>query len=236
LPSSDPLRTGTFWLNNGVLIQSGKVLATVFTGTGLSFGSVIASSVTDLSKHLTLHANAGIGLNVTTGRLNFVTATASSQVHVIGGTDVLTLTNTDAILTKPLTLPNTAPSAPTHAASKAYVDGQITVARNNARLQVQWTNSNVSDDTVWLSYDTPYSGTINSLTYFTGNGSFNVAIQINGISVTGLSAVAVSSATAATVNATAAKTFTAGQRITALITGSTGSPTDALLSLNVTWS
>ena len=109
--------------------------------------------------------------------------------------------------------------------------------RNAARLQAQWQNAAVvSDDTVWLCFDAPYAGTVNSLTYFTGNGSFSVAVQINGVSVTGLGAVAVSSATPATANATAANTFTAGQRITAVITGSTGAPTDALLSLAVTWS
>src|SRR6187551_3819467 len=92
--------------------------------------------------------------------------------------------------------------------------------RDKARLQAQWQNAAVvSDDTVWLCFDAPYAGTVNSLTYFTGNG-----------------AVAVSSATPATTNATAANTFSAGQRITAVITGSTGSPTDALLSLAVTWS
>ncbi len=110
-------------------------------------------------------------------------------------------------------------------------------ARNAARLQAQWQNAAVvSDDTVWLAFDAPYAGTINSLTYFTGNGSFTVNIQINSVSVTGLGAVAVSSATPATTNATAANVFTQGQRITAVITGSTGAPTDALLSLAVTWS
>jgi len=109
--------------------------------------------------------------------------------------------------------------------------------RDKARLQAQWQNAAVvSDDTVWLCFDAPYAGTVNSLTYFTGNGSFTVNIQINGVSVTGLGAVAVNSATPATTNATAANVFTAGQRITAVITGSTGAPTDALLSLAVTWS
>jgi hypothetical protein len=109
--------------------------------------------------------------------------------------------------------------------------------RDKARLQAQWQNAaTVSDDTVWLCFDTPYAGTVNSLTYFTGNGSFVVSIQINGTPVTGLGAVAVSSATPATTSATAANVFTAGQRITAVITGSTGAPTDALLSLAVTWS
>jgi len=59
---------------------------------------------------------------------------------------------------------------------------------------------------------------------------------VNGTTVTGLSAVAVSSSTPATATATALNVFAAGDNITAVITGSTGSPTDALLSLAVTWS
>jgi hypothetical protein len=94
----------------------------------------------------------------------------------------------------------------------------------------------VSDDTVWLCFDTPYAGTVKSLTHFTGNGSFTVNIQINGVSVTGLGAVTVNSATPTTLNATAANTFPEHARVTVVITGSTGSPTDALLSLAVTWS
>jgi hypothetical protein len=108
--------------------------------------------------------------------------------------------------------------------------------RNAARLQAQWQNAaTVSDDTVWW-WDMPYAGIISTLKYFTGNGSFTVAIQINGATVTGLSAVAVSSSTPATATATALNVFAKGDNITAVITGSTGSPTDALLSLAVTWS
>lgn len=117
------------------------------------------------------------------------------------------------------------------------IQGIPGTSRNAARLQAQWQNAAVvSDDTVWLVYDAPYGGTINSLTYFTGNGSFVVSIQINGTPITGLGAIAVLSATPATTNASGLNTFAAGARITAVITGSTGSPTDALLSAAVTWS
>ena len=132
------------------------------------------------------------------------------------------------------------PAGPTGATGRNRRDrGHRTTgtSRNTAKLQAQWvTGAIVANDTVCLAYDAPYNGTINALTYFTGNGSFSVAIQINGTNVTGLSAVSVSSATPATATATAANTFTAGQRITAVITSATSSPTDALLSLAVTWS
>ncbi len=124
--------------------------------------------------------------------------------------------------------------------STQWVPATSTVAmpapRNAARLQAQWQNAaTVSDDTIWW-WDMPYGGTINTLKYFTGNGSFTVTWQINGVTVTGLSGVAVSSSTPATATATAANTFPAGANVSVVITGSTGSPTDALLSLAVTWS
>jgi hypothetical protein len=124
--------------------------------------------------------------------------------------------------------------------STQWVPATSTVAmpapRNLARLQAQWQNAaTVGDDTVWW-WDMPYAGTISTLKYFTGAGSFTVAIKVNGTTVTGLSAVAVSSSTPATATATALNVFAAGDNITAVITGSTGSPPDALLSLAVTWS
>jgi hypothetical protein len=132
------------------------------------------------------------------------------------------------------------PAGPTGATGPAGAtgpQGPAGTSRNTARLQAQWvTGAVVSNDTVWLAYDAPYAGAVNSLTYFTGSGSFNVAIQIGGVNVTGLSAIAVASATPATANATAANTFAAAARITAVITSASGSPTDALLSLAVTWS
>jgi len=121
------------------------------------------------------------------------------------------------------------------AANPAWATGAA--PRNAARMQAQWVSGAVvANDTIWFAYDAPYAGTINSMTYLTGAGSFTVAVQINGVSVTGLGAIAVSSATPATASATAANTFTAGQRITAVITAATGSPTGAVLSLAATWS
>lgn len=111
------------------------------------------------------------------------------------------------------------------------------VARTAARLQLQWASGGVvANDTLYFAYDAPYAGTINSMTYFSTTGSFTASVRINNVSVTGLSAVSVNSATPATTNATAARTFTVGQRLSVVITGATGSPTGALLSLNATWS
>jgi len=112
----------------------------------------------------------------------------------------------------------------------------VPVVRNSARLQAQWINAAVvGNDTVWLCYDTPYAGTVNSLLYFTGSGNFTVAVQINDVSVGSMEAISVSLSTPTTITASGA-TFPIHSKITAVITGSTGAPTDALLSLAVTWS
>ena len=135
------------------------------------------------------------------------------------------------------------PVLPFDAATKQYVDAQISggpapVSRNDARLQAQWpTGTTVANCTVYF-YDMPYAGTVDTLRYFTGVGSFTVAVQINGVNVTGLSAVAVSSSTPAIGTASGANTFAKGARVTFVITGvsTTPAPTDALLSAAVTWS
>lgn len=109
-------------------------------------------------------------------------------------------------------------------------------ARNNGKLLAQWVSGAiVANTTVYMAYKVPYNGTVDSLDYFTGNGSFVVAIKINGTNVTGLSAVTVNSSTPANTSASGANTFIAGDTVTAVISSSTSSPTDAVLNLNVTW-
>ena len=156
-------------------------------------------------------------------------------------TGTVTLTSLD--VTNALTFTPYNATNPSNYTTKTYVDGAIAAlpappaARNTAKLQAQWvTGAIVANDTIWFAYDAPYNGTITGMTYFTGAGSFSVAVQINGTSVTGLGTITVTSAIATTTPATALNTFTAGQRITGVITAATGSPTDALLSLAVTWS
>lgn len=113
----------------------------------------------------------------------------------------------------------------------------IGTPRNQARMQIQWvTGAVVTADTFYFVYSAPYAGTINSLTYFAGTGSFTLAVNINSTPVTALSAVSVNSATPATTAATGANTFHAGDIIEGVITSPSGSPTDVLLLLNATWS
>lgn len=109
--------------------------------------------------------------------------------------------------------------------------------RSSVTMELQWTSGAiVTNDTVYFVYSPPYGGTVNSLTYFTGAGSYSVDVKINGVGVGALTGISVSSSTPATVSATSANTFTAGQAIIAAITAATSDPTDTMLVLSVTWS
>ncbi len=112
----------------------------------------------------------------------------------------------------------------------------------SVRMQLQWTSGAVvSNDTTYFVWNAPYNGTVNSLAYFTGAGSFTVSVNIGttpsaaGTPITGLGSLTVSSSTPTTTNATALNTFVAGQSVAAIVTGTTGTTMDVLLSLNVTW-
>lgn len=110
-------------------------------------------------------------------------------------------------------------------------------ARDVGAISVPWgPGSVVQDGTYEIMYKLPYAGTITSMDYYAGTGSFSVALKLNGTNITGLSAVSVASSTPANTAASAANTFAASARLTAVITGTTGSPTPAMLFVNVTWS
>jgi len=154
-----------------------------------------------------------------------------------GGSTGLTLTGSVTLtLGGTLVAASGGTGATSLGATSLAVNGGVLVARTAARMQIQWvTGAVVTADTFYFAYDPPYPGTINSLTWFAGVGSFTLAVNIAGTPVTGLSAVNVNSATPTTTNATAANTFTAGQVIEGVVTSPSSSPTDVLLSLNVTW-
>ena len=145
------------------------------------------------------------------------------------------LASIPAAITLPLSVANGGTGQTALGASSFTAAGGTLSARRSARMQVQWvTGAVVTADTVWFVYDAPYAGTINSCTYFSDTGTFTAEVEIAGTGVTGLTSLSVSG-TPTTTNATGANTFTAGQAITAVLTSPSGSPTDALLSLNVTW-
>lgn len=81
----------------------------------------------------------------------------------------------------------------------------------------------VANGTIALNAKASFAGTINQIRGLkTASGTCTVAIQINGVNVTGLSGLSVTS-TPQDASASAANTFAAGDRITAVITSnSTG--------------
>lgn len=173
-------------------------------------------------------------------------ASSHPQNQVTAGSLLVTVSSTQQTLaawlatiqqiTLPLSVANGGTGQTALGASSFTAAGGTLSARRAARLQAQWvTGAVVTNDTFYFAYDAPYAGVINSLTYFAGVGSFTLAVNIAGSPVTGLGALTVNSATPATTNATAANTFAAGQIISGAITSAASSPTDVLLSLNVTW-
>jgi hypothetical protein len=94
----------------------------------------------------------------------------------------------------------------------------------------------VANGTITVLMKSPFAFTLNSMDYKVGTaaGSFTVAVQIAGAPITGLSAVAVSSASVLNAAATAANAVAAGQALSVVISATTGSPTGANLQLNGT--
>ena len=107
--------------------------------------------------------------------------------------------------------------------------------RTAVRMQAQWdVGSIVQNGTFYFCFDAPYAGIINSLKHVCNTGSFTLDTQINGVDVTGLSAVTPTS-TPTVTPATANNAFAQGGTISGIISSAAGSPTNALLSLNITW-
>jgi hypothetical protein len=74
------------------------------------------------------------------------------------------------------------------------------------------------NDTLYITAYAPYAGTIDSVQNIaTSSGTITAAVQINGTNVTGLASISVSS-TEQDVTATAANTFSEGDKITVVLT------------------
>jgi hypothetical protein len=91
---------------------------TLLPVNGIDFGSVIVSSVTDFSKHISLYGGWG-GINITSGRLNIV---AQGQISLVSaGKDIVSCDSNNLYTYLPINLPAD-PTAALHAATKQYVD------------------------------------------------------------------------------------------------------------------
>lgn len=99
-------------------------------------------------------------------------------------------------------------------------------------LSLQDGGSSIAATTYTLELYAQYAYTINQLKIISASGTCTVAVKINGVDVTGISAVAVSS-TIATANASAANTVAVGNKIT-LVTTSNSALTNLQASLKTT--
>ena len=99
-------------------------------------------------------------------------------------------------------------------------------------LSLQDGGSSIAATTYTLELYAAYAYTINQLKIISASGTCTVAVKINGVDVTGISAVAVSS-TIATGTATAANTVAIGDKIT-LVTTSNSALTNLQASLKTT--
>jgi len=99
-------------------------------------------------------------------------------------------------------------------------------------ISLQDGGSSIAATTYTLELYAAYAYTINQLKIISASGTCTVAVKINGVDVTGISAVAVSS-TIATGTATAANTVAIGDKIT-LVTTSNSALTNLQASLKTT--
>jgi hypothetical protein len=105
-------------------------------------------------------------------------------------------------------------------------------ALNVENLSLQDGGSSIAATTYTLELYAQYAYTINQLKIISASGTCTVAVKINGVDVTGISAVSVSS-TIATANASAANTVAVGDKIT-LVTTSNSALTNLQASLKTT--
>lgn len=101
-----------------LIAASIQTQGTLLPVNGIDFGSVIVSSITDFSKHISLYGGWG-GINITSGRLNIV---AQGQISLVSaGKDIVSCDSNNLYTYLPINLPAD-PTAALHAATKQYVD------------------------------------------------------------------------------------------------------------------
>lgn len=88
-------------------------------------------------------------------------------------------------------------------------------------ISIQDINSNIAATTYVIEYYAAYPYAINQLKIIADAGTATAAVKINGTSVTGISAVSVSSSVA-TGTATAANSVAVGDKVTLVITSPSG--------------
>jgi hypothetical protein len=104
-------------------------------------------------------------------------------------------------------------------AEKITWNGKLSAALPE-EISLQDINTGIAATTYTLVLAAKYACTINELSIIAGDGTATAAVQIDGVSVTGISAVAVSNVIA-TATATALNSVAVGNKITLVITSPT---------------
>jgi hypothetical protein len=193
---------------------------------------VVNSSSSGGTTAISLSGSAIVGLTLT--QASVVTATITGGT-IDGATVGAASPSTGAFTT----LTSSTPSAGTNSTVVATTAFVRSVA-STAGVSIQWTGGViVTNSTYYFTISAPYAGTITSMDSYSGTGSFTANVQLiatitgTATSVTGLSAVSVTS-TQTNTSATAANTFSATNVIQVIITSATSSPTNAVLNLRIT--
>lgn len=97
-------RTGS-WILDGNVTAAGtlSITGTAAFGTGINFGSQVAGSVTDLSKHINLYGGA-YGINITSATLGYIVPAGSSHYFTVGGAAVANLNASLTTFYSPVTI------------------------------------------------------------------------------------------------------------------------------------
>lgn len=121
--------------------------------------------------------------------------------------------------------------------TRSFTYSQIVPATKLEQLSLDWdSNTPVVAGTSYALLASQWSSaTITSCSCVCAGGTFAAAIQISGSSVTGLSAVTVTS-TPATTTATGGNTLATGGSVSVVISGVTGTPTTAIIQINLSTS
>jgi hypothetical protein len=150
------------------------------------------------------------------------TTAIAAKLPLSGGTMTGTITMGAHALTG---LPT--PSSASDAATKTYVDSAVKLVEALTGMI-----ETPSDKTYVIDQSAAYPYTINTLVAATASGTLTGKIQINGVDVTGISALSISS-TPATGTASAANSVSVGNKVTLVVSGSS-TPADLSFTMKVT--
>jgi hypothetical protein len=230
---SNPTATGT--MNAAVETLSGKLTTAASSAGGANLSIPQGTTPTTPGNGDVWATSAGLFgrfNGITTGPfIGLANLSATSPITYNNGTGAFACT-TCATTTNGGALTATSPIA-------ISVGGAISLGTTIGAAEFFTdASSAVHNDIYPLPVDTwPWaSGTIDSVTYYTGGTStpsFSIALQINGANVTSCNGITVNSATRATTTCSLANnTITSGQHPTLVISGTAGTPFSSLVQIN----